>query len=185
MIEFDSHLNIIPKKTTRVVDGKSFTFDDYRTALTHSAAIGDIDGCRWLIEHGADVDETDELGETALLSAVGHEDIGMCKLLIDHGADINKETRLYESVFGLAVYRGNIEICKLLLEHGANTGKARCFIHDTPLSILAVQSGIPEACDWLFRETNAEVNAADDEGWTALMEASRDGNADMCKILIK
>ena len=54
------------KEITQVINGKNVTFNEYSTALTHSAFIGDIDTCKWLIEHGTDVNVKDVNNVTLL-----------------------------------------------------------------------------------------------------------------------
>lgn len=109
------------KEITQVINGKTVTFDEYSTALTHSAFIGDIDTCKWLLDHGTDVDGPDAFSDTALSNAVARGFLEICRLLLEHGADVNEKdpvegwTALME-----AARNGDADMCKFLIERGAD-----------------------------------------------------------------
>lgn len=81
-----------------------------------SAALGNIEQCKLMIEEGINVNVNTSNG-TALIAATQNEDIDLCKFLLEHGAnlcvyDISKKTPLM-----YAAISGNIEICKLFMSY--------------------------------------------------------------------
>jgi len=60
------------------------------STLLHVAARRNLAGlCRWLLDHGADVNRTDRLGRTALHHAVRDGAADAARLLIARGADLD------------------------------------------------------------------------------------------------
>ena len=71
-----------------------------------------------LIEKGADVNATDDNGQTPLHLALHNEHPEMAKLLIKKGADVNAKNKWGDTPLHLVL--DNPEIAKLLIEHGAD-----------------------------------------------------------------
>jgi ankyrin repeat protein/tRNA A-37 threonylcarbamoyl transferase component Bud32 len=99
--------------------------DDGTTPLmlsTKNSTHGNLACVRLLLERGAKINATTELGMTGLHQAAfgGHE--GMIQLLIDYGADPNAQTfqNLYTPLHVLAMINGNADATKILLDAGAN-----------------------------------------------------------------
>ena len=59
-----------------------------QTAIGTAALNGRIDAVRYLAARGADINATDRLGETPLISALVRKHIAIANLLIDLGADV-------------------------------------------------------------------------------------------------
>jgi ankyrin repeat protein len=74
---------------------------------------------RWLLEEGADVHQTDEFGNTALMTAVEEDDLECAEILLDAGADV--EADAHGTALSLAVSRAMI---MRLLDAGANPADA-------------------------------------------------------------
>lgn len=73
------------------------------TALMVAAVKGNIDICKLLIAKGAQVNERDKNGRTALiLSASPWCPVSLCKFLIESGADINIKAKNGETVLSCA-----------------------------------------------------------------------------------
>ena len=117
--------------------------------MTHSAFIGDIDTCKWLIEHGTDVDETDDFSDTALSNAVLTGNLELCRMLLEHGANVNQEADIFETVLGCAVSRENLELCRLLLEYGVNVN-TKDLIEDWTVLMEAARAGNADICKLLI-----------------------------------
>ena len=132
------------------------------------------------------------------------------KLLLDQGADVNGrllfETEMRNSnhviwlkeegatPFFRAAYCGDIEVMKMLLAHGADPTIATQD-HTTPLMTIAgvgftpgvVNHRSPEddmAALELVVNLGANVNAANDQGLTALMGAAHKGANDQIQFLV-
>jgi ankyrin repeat protein len=89
------------------------------TALLFAARSGDAESVRVLVDGGANVDDAQPNGMTALVEAAysGHEDVGI--LLLDKGADPNAREVGYTALHA-AVLRGGVRLVQALLAHSAD-----------------------------------------------------------------
>jgi len=71
-----------------------------------------------MLKNGAQVNDTDRGGQTALVFAVGNNQKDIAELLIKHGADVNVVTRV-RAIPRLHRTRDK-EMLELLLKHGAD-----------------------------------------------------------------
>jgi ankyrin repeat protein len=70
---------------------------------------------RWLIQHGHNIDQVDDVGETALVEAVQQDDLACVNILLDAGANI------YHEANAKAIDSANSrEVIMRLLDAGAN-----------------------------------------------------------------
>ena len=89
------------------------------TPLMYAVLYGDVATVRQLIEHGADVNASNDAGATALMWAM--EDPDKVRLLLDHGADPNATSVDNRTPLAIALgTRGSLAVVKLLLDHRAN-----------------------------------------------------------------
>jgi ankyrin repeat protein len=89
------------------------------TALLFAARHGEIASARWLLDAGADVNDTGADGNSALVLAAmsGHEDLA--RYLLERGADPNATDAGYSALHAAAL-RTLPELMAHLLERGAN-----------------------------------------------------------------
>ena len=135
-----------------------------------------------LIQWGADVNNANYEGYTALMFACGKGYENICRLLIDVEADVNKVNHKGYTALIIAAERGNENICRLLLEKGADVNKADN--NGRTALIEASIDGNVNMCRLLL-ENGADVNKADNYGRTALMEACRRRNENVCRLLLE
>ncbi|WP_334130028.1 ankyrin repeat domain-containing protein [Sneathiella sp.] len=91
-----------------------------KVPLLHHAAIAGVPKTvQTLLRHGAQVDLTDSLGNTALMQAAAYGSTAAALILIESGAKVNSENRQGETALMKAAKTGNLEIVKILLENGA------------------------------------------------------------------
>jgi len=93
-----------------------------------------------LIEHGADINFSNNQGLTPLMKATAKRDIDIVSLLIKHGADVNSDSyhfgKYSATALDLAVNNNDLTITQLLIQHGADVNKPNnCGI--TPLMAAA------------------------------------------------
>jgi len=107
-----------------------------------------------------------EDGLTCLMIAAlsGHLDI--CRLLIDKGAEVEAKISDGWTPLHCAAYRGLVEIVRLLCDHGAYV-EARANSGWRPLHYAACYCHISIVKE-LIDERNADINARNDGGETAL-----------------
>lgn len=90
------------------------------TPLMTATSENDLEQIELLIEEGADINEQDEEGSTALDWAIFSGHYEAAELLLEKGADPNT-VDIYEATpLITAVFNENAEMVKLLLEHGAD-----------------------------------------------------------------
>lgn len=73
-----------------------------------------------LIEAGADVDERDENGKTALMKAAGGGAVELMRLLLDNGAQVDAKDSFDWTPLRAASHNGQLEAAEFLLENGAD-----------------------------------------------------------------
>ena len=105
-------------------------------------------------------------GYTCLMVAVMTDHIDICRLLIDKGAQIDAKNWIALTPLHLAADSGLIEIVRLLCDHGADI-EAQSILRRRPLHEAAFKGHIYVVKE-LIEERNAEINARDNHGWTAL-----------------
>lgn len=83
---------------------------------------GDLKYVQFLLKNGANVNESNRWGGTALMLAVfGHTiKIEIVKVLLENGADPNSKCKNHSTALMRASQRGNVEVVKLLLENNAD-----------------------------------------------------------------
>lgn len=155
------------------------THDEPRMSpLMVAAYQGDIAAVKTLVAQGADVNEKNAYGLTALMMAAGATPVSppahagsteVLAYLIDHGADVNAVGGNDTTALRFAVMHHNLASVRLLLDHGAdiNAGKGS---GNTALA-EAVAREDESIVDFLL-DRGAEVDGyADINGQTPLMLA--------------
>ena len=140
-----------------------------RTALMMAAKRGYIHVVEYLVDHGADVNRTDEEGETPLLMAImspheqHREPIITC--LLEHGADVNHADNSGRTPLHLVSFDGTVPQAQMLMDHGADVNR-RDIWGKTPLQ-NAVDAHSIDMIHYLV-EHGADVRTIDKEGNTVL-----------------
>jgi hypothetical protein len=96
---------------------------DY-TPLGLAAAFGDLNRCRLLVAHGADINLPNSRGQTPLMvlltEYVTDSAVDVVRFLLDEGADVNLADHEGETPLMVAVRDGEKELIQILLEHRAD-----------------------------------------------------------------
>ncbi|KAI3837562.1 hypothetical protein MKX03_033585 [Papaver bracteatum] len=90
-----------------------------RTPLYQAIFKGHFVTVRYLLEKGADPDESDILDATPLICAIKSGDIKIITLLLSRGVRVDFATRFGTSL-SYAISRGHQNAVKVLLDHGTN-----------------------------------------------------------------
>ena len=98
------------------------TRDEWNATPLHWAACrGRIDACTLLLDHGADVQATDDTrGATPLHWAAAEGATDICALLLDRGADVNARDKYGRPPLHNAANENHIETLALLETRGAD-----------------------------------------------------------------
>jgi ankyrin repeat protein len=91
-------------------------------ALKHMLDSADSDGLQLLLDAGADPNETNQQGATALHWAVWRgRSVKIITTLLDRGAGLNARRHDGRTAYALAILSGQMEVAALLKARGANT----------------------------------------------------------------
>ena len=123
------------------------------------------------------------VGETPLMAAAeeGREDVTQFLLSLPA---TNLEARGEGGWTALLVAssNGHLNIVKLLLDHGADP-EAVTVSGTTPL-MAAAREGREDVAQFLLSLPNINLEARDEDGWTALLAASINGHLNIVKLLL-
>ena len=137
-----------------------------------------------LIEHGANIEGEDVFGSTPLIKAIERNDEKMFDFLVSNGADVNGENIFEQSALLLAVKYRRFELAKKLVIKGANVNKVSKNNGTTPLFECVVEDNA-ELLEFFLDEGKGNPNARKFDGYTALMQACRNNNFRMVRMLVK
>ena len=118
-----------------------------------------------------------ENGWTCLMTAACNGHLDICRLLIDKGAQVEAINSIGWTPLHQAARYGYVGIVRLLCDRGADV-EARDNDDRRPLHLAAYWGHISVVKE-LIEERNAEINARDDVGWTALRDARDEDHADI------
>ena len=82
-----------------------------------------------LLELGANVKATDQLGNTALHIAASSGYVSIASTLLEHGAVVNVCNQQNKTPLELAVQKGYVNTAKVLLDHGASATCVTKYLH--------------------------------------------------------
>ena len=134
-----------------------------------AAAKGDTETVVELLGKGANIDATDNQGNTAVMAATQKNNVNMVKTLIEHGTDINIRNHNLDNVLLYAGAAGYLEIVQLAVQAGADTTLTNRY---GGIAIIpASERGHVEVVEELVTNSDTNVNHINNLHWTALLEA--------------
>lgn len=157
-------------------------FGETCSLATVFASSGRAEELEYILDAGAEVNDEDIHGATALSSAAegGHAEI--CAILLARGAEVGTKTSTGSTALHSAAEGGHPEVCELFLNHGAAVDEQEEEGGDTPLRLAAV-GGHADVCALLL-DRGADVRDKKNDGFNALHLAAECGNADVCKLFL-
>jgi ankyrin repeat protein len=154
--------------------------------LIEAAGSGDLAAVRSALSQGADVNEAEGDGLTALHVAAeqGHAEI--VELLLARGASASPTTRIGSyTPLHLAAMGGHAEVAEVLLDAGGNANAVTTNSGVTPLHLAAAAIDGADAVEALL-EHGADPNAREaSAGQTPLMFAAAENRADAIRVLMR
>jgi ankyrin repeat protein len=151
-------------------------------ALIWAASRNDLEIANLLLGAGADVNGANEYGATALYAAAANADPAMTLKLLAAGADANTHLLSGETPLMEAARRGNLATVRTLLAGGANPNAQEINGGQTTL-MWAASERHPAVVAELVRH-GADIRARSKRGFTALMFAAQQGDAEPTRILL-
>ena len=147
---------------------------DRPTPLMVAAARGK-EILRLLLENGADIDDKDDLGQTAIFFT--HR-LAIVEILVDKGANVNVQDDKGRTPLMIHAEKGNLAIVSYLVAHGADVHRK-----DTAGQTALRLTGCLTIVEILV-DGGANVNVQDDKGRTPLMIHAGKSNKDIVSYLI-
>ena len=138
------------------------------TPLMYAIHRNDLDIAHFLVESGADVNQENRKGITALIEAAGNDHIEGVKFLLQSHVNIDQQNEYGVTALMSAVMSDSMSIAKLLIESKANPDLQNKY--GTTALIIASIMGQVEIVELLI-SSGANIHLRDQGGWTALMYA--------------
>jgi ankyrin repeat protein len=154
---------------------KKLPQSDLVDALSIFAGSDDVKSLEKCLAAGADVNAENSRGGNALVSAIGTNSLNAAAVLLEAGASSDFETRLGTPA-NLAEAVGSVEMRRIVLK-GAEFGI------DARLRVAARDGRIDHIRSLL--SSGANINSKDEEGFTALLEATQANQLETIKELLK
>lgn len=137
-----------------------------------------------LIDNKANINYTDENGFNPLNIAIESGDMELTKFLITNGANVNSLMQDGVSLIGYAIAQNNMDLLQILIENGANVNYTNGDSWaDTPL-MTSSRLGLDNVVRILLTR-NADINAVDMNGNTALHTAALNSQLSVVKLLLE
>jgi ankyrin repeat protein len=135
--------------------------------LWYCAALGNLESVQHLVEGGANIEETDFLGMTALSKASCNGHFEIVVYLVERGANVaHTDGEGFTVLHGACGDGGNLRTVKYLLEKGASITKRDSYIGMTALLHAADEVNLEVVQYLLSSEGGASITETD-EGNTA------------------
>mmetsp|Transcript_6191 Transcript_6191/g.9386 ORF Transcript_6191/g.9386 Transcript_6191/m.9386 type:complete len:354 (-) Transcript_6191:68-1129(-) len=117
-LQLGSEMNLAAKQST--LSGGHVLQREGEMNFMQAASVGDATSLKEFIDSGADVNERDESGQSALHMAADNGSIECVQKLLAAGSDPNAADNDGISVLQAAVIGGSIDVAKILLSSGAD-----------------------------------------------------------------
>ena len=139
------------------------------TNLIESAVLGDLEGIVRALDHGADIDQQDDRGRTAVMAATYAGQVDAVRVLLDREANPDIQDDMLNTPFLYAGAEGMLDILKLANDAGADPAVTNRY-GGTAL-IPACERGHVEIVRYLLEQSDVDVDHVNRLGWTGLLEA--------------
>lgn len=158
--------------------------------LIEAAYEGNTVEVQSLIDEGADINEKDASGRTALMIAANRGHTYVVQLLLERGADANATDNNGLTAIQAAESRGFQRIVSMLRQFSTSSGQAEngSALKGKGAPRLSLHRAVDEGDFAAVRsliEMGADVNARSNDEWTPLMLATIKGHTEMVEALLK
>jgi ankyrin repeat protein len=150
------------------------------TPLHAASWNGHLNAVSLLLDHGVDVNVTNEHGRTPLCEAYYGRHLEVMQLLLDRGAAVDVQYDDFGLIAHDASYVGEAEAMRLLLQNDADVN-ATTYQNYTPLHWASSMGHVNVA--QVLLEHGADINSLSDFG-TPLYRASVEGHLEVTRLLL-
>ncbi len=148
------------------------------TPLMYALHGNNLEMVRLLIELDTDVNFQNLYGLTPLMIASRYSDIEVIDFLITSGA-IDVTNNFGTTAFTLTIIEDRLDVARLLIDRNDIT----IYQSKTTELMLSARHNKLEAVKFLIDELNIDVNARNQDGWTAYMIATFEGHLKVTEFL--
>jgi hypothetical protein len=142
--------------------------------LRSCAAAGNLERVKELVEGGANIEETDNVGMTPLLRASLESQFKVVVYLVELGANVKHIARNCLTALlcaAMSTFPLNLSTVTYLVEHGARITD-RCSKNKSPLLYAALNGSLEMVKYFLSAAVGSSITEIDDAGNTALLVAA-------------
>ena len=157
-------------------------FATSKRSLLDEARDGNLEQIEALLASGADVNQRDADGQTALLIACEEDQPGAVKLLLDAGANASCKREDGYTALHMACEAGATACCAALCRHAAGLHEAMLEDGSFPLSVAGAEG--QDDCVGVLLDAGAPIQQRRNDGSTALLLACRRGHVTTAKLLV-
>jgi len=167
--------------------GMDVRMDDHTASnvLQAAASRRNLDGVKYFLSKGYEIDEKFENGESLIHLAGAIGDVGFLKYVLEKGADVNATSNRGSTALNNAVFSGNIDALAILMDNGAVLApsickESACASSPTPLHQATWRS--PNVVEF-FIKRGVDINILDDNYKSALHQAFAGDSTRSIKLL--
>jgi ankyrin repeat protein len=154
--------------------------------VLQSAAFGrNIEGIKYFLTKGFEIDEKFENGESLMHLAGGIGDVEFIKFLLENGADVNATDKQGSTALNNAAFSGNVDVVGLLMDNGAVLAPSICAESACASSITPLHQAVwraPNVVEY-FIKRGVDINILDNKHKSALHEAFAGDSIRSIKLL--
>lgn len=162
------------------IDKNQKSVNKNETPLILAIHLNNIVVAEELLQSGANINEQDDDGQTAVMRSILKDKTDYLNLLVKHTPDFSVISKNNDSALSLAIKNFNVDMIEILLNHGCNVDQLDG--NKQPPLALAVEYDYGDVVQLLIK-SGADVNLPQANGETPLMMAVRQRNKDLVKLL--
>lgn len=170
-------MTLSEQEKKKILESKTSKKDQLFSAVETN----EIEKARFLIESGANLEEKDEYGNTALLKSMDEGHLGMAKLLLKNGANPHVVNDSGLSVATAAALQFEGDLFKELVQKGAKVNPK--VLGNMNLLMSLSMEGQDEIVSFIIETKPEEINLQDEFGNTALHYAVQGGHETVVREL--
>lgn len=177
------HSNVAEFLVDKLKANVNMRTKDGSTLMHIASQAGHPDTTLVFLKKGVPLHMPNKDGAVCLHAAARKGHVGVVKALLSKGASVDTKTKDQYTALHIAVKYCKPQVVQILLGYGANVQLKGGKAEETPLHIAARIKDGDKVAEMLIK-SGADVNAASDNGETAVHVAARFGNLKTLKLLI-